>query len=88
MVRVTTQLLSKVRWGQCTPEVLSELRGCGSKLPRSGGGRGGGGGGGGGGGETGDGDGIEVTQLLTHKADVLRVNEEVSIFAIYNWGLW
>ncbi|CAM9408333.1 unnamed protein product [Hapterophycus canaliculatus] len=69
------KLLSKVRWGQCTPEVLAKLRSCSvdnndnknnnnNKYVKSG-----------------DfspriEDGIEKTQLLTHKADVLRVNEE------------
>lgn len=61
------QLLSKVRWGKCTPDVLAELRGCSvtnsAVLGEMG--------------SQGVGDGIEKTQLLTHKADVLRVNEEV-----------
>lgn len=52
------KLLSRIRWGQCTPDVLEELRSCSERRF---------------GGE----DGIEETQLLTHKADVLRVNEEV-----------
>ncbi|CAN0054626.1 unnamed protein product [Scytosiphon promiscuus] len=65
------KLLSKVRWGQCTPEVLAELRGCSVANSQSN--------------ESGAlaapfsqrmDDGIEKTQLLTHKADVLRVNEE------------
>lgn len=52
------QVLSRIRWGQCTPEVLQELKSCvGKKL--------------------GGDDGIEETQLMTHKADVLRVNDEV-----------
>ncbi len=74
--RPCPQLLSKIRWGQCSPEVLAELRGrsisassaSARAVPSS----------------QGQGvvggldDGIENTQLLTHKADVLRVNEEVS----------
>ncbi|CAN0109584.1 unnamed protein product [Pylaiella littoralis] len=58
------KLLSKVRWGKCTPEVLAELRGCSvtSSTVEEG--------------SQGVGDGIEKTQLTTHKADVLRVNEE------------
>lgn len=64
------QLLSKIRWGQCTPEVLAELRGCsvanGNNNSSTGGAL-----------SQRIEDGIEKTQLLTHKADVLRVNEEV-----------
>lgn len=87
------QLLSRIRWGQCTPEVLAELRKCQRSVTA---GRGitnnstGNGTGEGGGGGTSDGDdingrsrvqddGIEETQLLTHKADVLRVNEQVCV---------
>ncbi|CAM9643345.1 unnamed protein product [Ascophyllum nodosum] len=51
------KLLSRIRWGQCTPEVLADLRSCSNRRLA---------------GE----DGIEETLLLTHKADVLRVNEE------------
>ncbi|CAM9942117.1 unnamed protein product, partial [Sphacelaria rigidula] len=60
------KLLSRVRWGQCTPEVLEELRRCQERCRAAT--------------ETGSSrsreDGIEETQLLTHKADVLRVNEQ------------
>lgn len=52
------KLLSRIRWGQCTPDVLEELRSCSER-------------------RFGGGDGIEETQLMTHKADVFRENEKV-----------
>ncbi|CAM9900314.1 unnamed protein product [Ectocarpus sp. 4 AP-2014] len=64
------KLLSEIRWGQCTPEVLAKLRSCAesSTTNAMGGGEGSSP-------QVVD-NGIEKTQLLTHKADVLKVNEE------------